>query len=531
MIMVVATLSAYFVPTWGTVDWWIFAKLNRVPALAIDNKVILIDVPWDNLEMFRNRVAGLLKTIAGKSDALPQTVVLDMWFSGEDSRGLVGLEEAIRQLDKDKKVAVYATINPQREQSGSGQHDPDYMKHHAQILYGLLDGVGHTKIDSLYGVAKYEPELVMPGGETFPALPVLIARNYNPSLPTTREPIILKMGNLEELRQRTYTFRLGADGRSIFTQNQANGGGTPLEVVPDFSHKIVVVGSMGEDRPGFRDLSGPEILAFAISERILPVGSARRTEVFAHPILLVVLVALFAVLAASLFWLLFRKLRRFRSRLWVLALLSIGICLSGLALWVLGLFLVKNIYPQVTLVAIGILLSTGLSWFYTQRGLELKLIMPPTEKPAAVEELPAYDVFISYARTPENLTWVKENIYERLLKEQSADGSELRIFFDQRSIEPGVDFYEKLALAIQGSRFFLPVYTSDYFTRDFCKFEIQRAALRHVKLGDFINPIAREAVKIPTQYDHINYLDIHSAPDFMDRLMERIKKRQQLCPI
>ena len=176
----------------------------------------------------------------------------------------------------------------------------------------------------------------------------------------------------------------------------------------------------------------------------------------------------------------------------------------------------------MTLVGIGIIVSTGLSWFYTRRGLELKLITPPTDKPEpGAKELPEYDVFISYARTPENLAWVKANIYERLLKEQKADGSPLRIFFDQQSIEPGEDWFTKLALAIEGSRFFLPVYTSDYFTRRFCQFEIQRAAPRHVKLGDFIIAIAREDAHIPKQYDHIQYLDVRTDPGFMDRVVAK----------
>ena len=225
-----------------------------------------------------------------------------------------------------------------------------------------------------------------------------------------------------------------------------------------------MVGSLDKDQTDFRKLSGPEILAYAISERILPSDSAARPNVLASPTLLLALVVGFAALAVTLFWLLFRKWARFRSRLWLLALLSMGACMLGLALWVSGLSRLNYAYPQVTLVGIGILVSTGLSWFYTRRGLELKLITPPTDKPEpSAQELPEYDVFISYARTPKNLAWVKANVYEPLLKLQKADGSAFRVFFDQRSIEPGEDWFAKLALAIEGSRFFLPVYTADYF--------------------------------------------------------------------
>lgn len=531
----IMAVAALFIPTWRIADWWIFALLNRGTAPSVAEDVVVVDVPYNtNLEMFRTQVTGLLKAMVNKPEALPKLVVLDIWISGTDDRGLPGLEQAIRGLQA-AKVAVYAGVDPRQEQGVSGQLDPGYMARHAQRLYDLLDGKGHTRFDHLFGVAKYDPEVEISGvmgSEHLQALPVTIATNhYNRPVSAAAEPIVVKVGDAEELHRRTYTFRLGDDGRPTFTHYRSGGGGSPSGAEPDLRGKLVVVGSLDQDRTDFRKLSGPEILAFAISERILPSDSALQPKVLASPTLLLALVAGFAALAVALFWLLFRKLKRFRSRMWLVGLMSLGVCLLVLALWVSGLSRLNYAYPQVTLVGIGIIVSTGLSWFYTRRGLELKLIAPPTDKPEpGAEELPQYDVFISYARTAENLVWVKANMYERLLKESNADGSALRVFFDQRSIDPGEDFYKELALAIQGSRFFLPVYTSEYFTRPFCKFEMQRAALRHVQLGDFIVAIAREAVQIPIQFDHINYVDVKAAPDFMDRVVERIRKREKAQP-
>jgi hypothetical protein len=477
-------------------------------------------------------VTGLLNAMATRSGPLPKGVVLDMWIS-KDEPGLTGLQEAVRRLQA-SHVKVYAAVDPMME-GAPGQLDPDYMERHALRLYDLLDGKGHTLFDHRHEVAKYDPELVIPmtsGSEHLQALPVKIATDfYDRSLTAAGDPIIVNMGEPKELRTRTYTFQLGEGGSPTFTQYQPGGGASGQTAEPDFGSKLVIVASLEKDRPGIRELSRAEVLAFAISERILPSDSARRPELLATPVLLLALVALFAALAAALFWLLFRKWARFRSRLWLLALASAGACLLGLALWVTGMSMLNRVYPQVTLVGIGILLSTVLSWRYTQRGLELRLITPPTDKPeAGREELPSYDVFISYGRTPENLAWVKENVYEWLLKERKADGTPLRIFFDQRSIEPGEDWFAKLALAIEGSRFFLPVYTSDYFSRRFCQFEMQRAAPRHVVLGDFIVAIAREAIKIPTQYDHIQCLDVQTDPHFMNRVVDRIRKREQVSP-
>jgi len=42
-------------------------------------------------------------------------VVLDIWISGTDDRGLAGLEQAIRWLQA-TKVAVYAGVDPRQEQ-------------------------------------------------------------------------------------------------------------------------------------------------------------------------------------------------------------------------------------------------------------------------------------------------------------------------------------------------------------------------------------------------------------------------------
>jgi hypothetical protein len=70
------------------------------------------------------------------------------------------------------------------------------------------------------------------------------------------------------------------------------------------------------------------------------------------------------------------------------------------------------------------------------------------------------------------------------------------------------------------------VYTADYFEeKTYRDLEMNRAAIRHVELGDFIIPIARDDVKVPAQYDHIQYLDVRMDPDFMERVAERIRKR------
>ncbi len=527
-------IMAAAVSSCAVADWWIFARLFKHTSPVVAQNILVVDVPYkinENTSIFRTRVTALLNDIAKKRESSPQIVVLDISWRA-DTLGISGLEQAIRRLH-DANVAVYAGVDPTREQEKSGQLDPEYMASHAQHLYDLLDGKGHTAFDHLFGVAKYDPKLELPGKkgvEQLQALPVLIATNhFNRPLTASDEPIVLNFGDLKELRRRSYTFRQESGDESIFTQYRPGGGGAPSGTEPDFKGKLVVVGSLDRDKTDLQDLSGPEILAFAISDLILPSESNPLPKVLANPMLLIALVTGFSLFAVFLFMRLYRKWPRFRSKLWLLSLFCVFACLLLLLLWVMAMLTLKYVYPQVTLVGFSIVVSTGLFWFYKNREKEIGIITPPSdESERGKEEMPEYDLFISYARTPENLAWVKANVYEPLLMIRKADGSKLSVFFDQRSIEPGEDFYTKLALAISGSRFFLPVYTADYFTRRFCAFEMKRAALRHVELGDFIIGIAREDMVIPKQYDHIHYLDVRTDDRFMERVAERIRKRDSL---
>jgi len=525
----IIAITAGFIPVWRVMDWHFFSWMHRGSAVPVADDVVIVDVPYDeNLGAFRNRMTKLMTVMAEQPDDLPGIVVLDTWVSA-DTSGLGGLRNAVRRLI-DERVPVYAGVNPTRE-GKPGQLDPDYMDRHAQSFYDMLNGKGHTRFSHIAGVIHYNPklELASPGGSGtsfIQALPAIIARNHY-NVPVTSEPVIVNLGDIEELRQRIYTFRSDAAGSTSFNPayNGLNRAEGETAEAPSFRGKLVVVGSLHKDREKFEQLSGPEILSFAISERILPKGSILNPKALESPVLLFVIVVTSAGLSAILFRFLLLKLSFLRSNLWLTALLSMCAVLMLLVMWVLGLSMLNRVYTQVTLVAISTLVSTGLTWFAIRRDKEQKLIAPPAEESGKDgDDLHEYDVFISYARTSENLEWVKASLYEELQKLRKADGSKLRVFFDQRGIEPGEDWYRKLALAIEGSRFFIPVYTSDYFSRAFCQFEMKRAAPRHESLGDFIIPIARDDVEVPTQYDHIHYIDVRSDPDFMDRVIERIRK-------
>lgn len=527
-------ISVVFMPVWRELDWRIFAWLNRSTPLPVAKKVVLIDVPYSQTPSeFRQRISGLLDTIADDNDDRPEVVVLDTWISA-DITGLSGLQASIHRL-QELSVPVYAGINPLKggtRGKDDVELDPDYMSKHAQNVYGILHGSGHTMFNHLFGVLHYKPRLDFPDGRTLWSLPVILAKDLR-GVPYRDDPVFVHLGSVEELHQRTYIYHHAEpDNRPFFTAyNSESETSRPATVKPDFRGKIVVVGSLKEDKEKFNALSGPDVLSFAISERILPKESSMRAELLESPLLLFIVMTGFAVLAVTVFWLMFRKLPGLRAHHWLVALVSAGICLVLLALWVSGLSMLNKVYPQISLVVISVLVSLGFTGWYTKRGLERKLILPPEDKrKKGAEELPNYDVFISYARTPENCAWVKANVYEKLIGLKKSDGSPLRVFFDERGIEPGEDWYTKLALAIVGSRFFLPVYTAEYFERKFCQFEMEKAAPRQVDLKDFIIALAREDVVVPKQYEGIQYLDVRKSPDFIERIAERIHKRENINP-
>ena len=76
--------------------------------------------------------------------------------------------------------------------------------------------------------------------------------------------------------------------------------------------------------------------------------------------------------------------------------------------------------------------------------------------------------------------------------------------------------------AIYWSRFFLPVYSRDYFVRDYCRHELQHAMTRNVKREGFILPVARGVPNIPEEYSLVQYIDAAEKLDFMDDILKKV---------
>ena len=108
------------------------------------------------------------------------------------------------------------------------------------------------------------------------------------------------------------------------------------------------------------------------------------------------------------------------------------------------------------------------------------------------------------------------------------NGKKLSVFFDTSSIRTGTAWQSKLALAIDGSRFVVPVYSDVYFTKPYCRFEIMRAHRKWVLAGEdsrSVLPIMRGHPKILPAVDDIQALSIDDHPDIVQQNVAEIVAR------
>ena len=142
-----------------------------------------------------------------------------------------------------------------------------------------------------------------------------------------------------------------------------------------------------------------------------------------------------------------------------------------------------------------------------------------------------YDVFISYAH--EEGAWVSENVAAhfrnaRLPDARLPEGRKLKIFFDTESIHYGAAWQDTISLAIDHSRFVVPVYSETYFSRPYCCFEIKRAHLNWINAGSdsrIVLPIMRGKPKILSTVRDIQATSIDEVPDLVQQIVSEIVAR------
>jgi hypothetical protein len=162
-------------------------------------------------------------------------------------------------------------------------------------------------------------------------------------------------------------------------------------------------------------------------------------------------------------------------------------------------------------------LGAGLRAANVERGPESRASETASVKATVGSTLGSQDVFLSYPS--EKREWVRINLYGPL----TAWRGEGRVFFDAHEWDPGAGWLGQVAEALERCRVFIPVYCHEYFTSDFCRWELSKAAMRDpLAINGFITPVRLDDVDVPLAVSHIESLDARGE-DFQARLLARLE--------
>ena len=496
------------VPYWRDLDMLIFGQLHRGSAGSFSSEILVVDLPYSHEQrVFRDRIAQFLQAIVD-SKQTPIAVVFDVYFTAANADANKQLKAAIDRLrSSGAKTKLYAAINPLDQ---SGNLDPNATNQLDIELYrNYFDGAGHTLFYYEFGTLWYDSELALSTTKAVPALPMQVAIDFDREAPRAHPgQIVMRVGEKNQIKSATVSF-----------------DGSPQSL--NLDEKFVVVGSIKSDIPPatWRSRSGPELLAWALNDHIRRGESSRR-ELAPSPWLLVALTLVCSTLSACVFLGLFQRLHTRRSALWKLFVAASAVGIVFLGLLVLGLSALDRIYPRVTLAALGILTASALGWDYVRKRIWDDMFDP--NKLSATQKSIQYCVFISYSHEPANVDWVRRNIHQPLLALLSSE----RIFFDKKSLEPGMLWFRRLGTAIDESAIFVPIYSEDYFVRGFCLWERDLAEIKLVKQKDFkMYPILHGQCDVPVPYRQVQWADANNNPDFFEGLKEKILSRGGVCVI
>jgi hypothetical protein len=120
----------------------------------------------------------------------------------------------------------------------------------------------------------------------------------------------------------------------------------------------------------------------------------------------------------------------------------------------------------------------------------------------------AYHVFLSYRRANLWPRWVEKHFYpsfQHLLDDEL--GESARIFYDVRTIETGANWPLTLAKAHAESRVLVPLFSSQYFTSEWCVTELSLMQAREERCG-FATPQNPNGLVVPARvHDGEHYPD------------------------
>ena len=498
ILSAVATLTNF----WQSLDYYVYRTfyLDRSEQIEFPKRIFLIDIPhhaenktsYDRAN-YRKRLSNLLDTIAASKDN-PRAVLLDIYFENEPQE-LETLKNSLKRIRE--KTKVYGVYDMREYEQITFEKNESSQA--VDIYENYLDGFRlHSMFEERMGVLFYESELSFPreggGYELIEAVASKVARDVNVNLKDTppSEPrgFVLPLGNEKSIAQQTVQF--------LHTGDNTAGGSfsSPLT----FDDNIIIIGSLAADRIAKINKTGTHLVAWALLDQLN--GNTLAKQPLTQPFVYVGLILFFALFTALLFALFFKYFKRLQTKPLLIAFLSFFTSMA-LLLGVGAAILVMGQVIPMGLPLMAILLSAILSWRFAYKFLVT----------GVAEGSQKYDVFISYSRG--NSDWVIKNIYEPLKAFRKPNGDKLNIFFDRDSIGIGEAFTAKYMWAIVDSRFFIPVFSEEYYGKNHCRNEMDLAYKRSVEKLITVLPVAFSYDAVPPIYTHINFMDITVNPNFI----------------
>ena len=522
---------------WNNADEMFVSKLsyNASQASSVRSSIAVVDVdilqnnPSDSegcISCQRKLLVNVLKTINAENKK-PEVIILDFAFSN-DTTQIKALKNEIKLLKEDVKVYASYDIDEYLAAPEDQQEFFSFDMKQAQDLYDLLGNRLHTNYIVKYKAnekrfliehesVKYLNNLNMDGSIDSIAIESVIKRvaldQKDLGLAVSYTNNLVPLGNSESMEASTFRFNPGK--KNQLGQFEAHPKNDDEKL--DFKKKdFIIIGDLTNDRISAEDRSdvffpGPYLLAWTLSEELAGEDQKIIKQYESSMLINIVQTLVFALLAAIIFALLFKYVKRLQTKPWALALLSILITIGFFVLFVF-LFLSQNKIPRIGLSIIGIILTALLAWRFAYKFLVTGI----------AEGSQKYDLFISYSHGDSD--WVTKNVYEPLKDFKKPNGEKLNIFFDVKSIGIGEAFTSKYMWGIVDSKLFVPIMSKEYYGKNHCKNEMDLAYKRSVEKLLDIMPIAYSFDCVPEIYTHINVAIITVNPNFIENIKEALSK-------
>jgi hypothetical protein len=479
-------------------DWQLLAALDA-GAKQWPSNVEIIDLEWDadpaHTDVLRRRVAAVLEALAKVN---PRIVVVDVTLNTLPIE-LPALQAAVIRLGKEAGVPIIAAVGPENHPAGMTRQEAQRRLGGDPALYGGLAEFGHT--DFIFDEGQqpsYKPCAKLHDGGCLPSVPALVVAK------------LLKRNATEDAGARPVIFAPGAAALRQGHVWQLQGGrlaqaGDPGADMAPLRDCIVIVGNLAHDRAG--PWAGPELLAWAIADAVAP-RHAPHVTLLRHPAWAVVSALVCSGVTLGLFVLLRRGDPR-GHRIGLAALAGAAAALASLAGAVWALRTSFDIaHYQVAYSLVGIAIAALLGWRAAAQAV-LRRALYTSVSDARPDTPPRWDVFVSYSHSPPgNIARVREQIVEPLRRLRVGDRP-MEVFFDESAIRVGLSWYTELAEGIERSSCVVAVYTSDYFRKSFCLFEMRKAVVRDIAdRGQTFHvlPIQLDPdVVPPVEFNHLQY--------------------------